>query len=208
MKKKIKNPLWWSTIVLSLVSFLLLISVLRMMIKVENITNALNNHNMVYNAEEKDVSEKTTGMMGASTSKSSATNQKSKQLTTGDSYIFNKNANGGLDEGLKITVNSVSVDKSLDLNLKYTTEDYTGMIPLVIKTTFENTSNKTIDLTSFSVIDSHNQVGKWVAYYEGVSSEMPDVLTAGQKVELTDVIAVYNEGSIDLTYNGATWKVN
>lgn len=127
-------------------------------------------------------------------------------LTVGDSHTFDDKFNGGSDEGLKITVTRIAIDKNLQLNTEYSSQDYTGMIPVVADATFENTSDKTIDLTAFSIIDSKGDVGEWIPYLEGVSSQSVDVLTPGQKVNLTQVFAIKNEGGVDLTYNDATWK--
>lgn len=141
-----------------------------------------------------------------SSAKTETKQPEQKQLTTGDSYVFDDSFNGGTDDGLKVTVTRIAIDKNLQLNTEYSSQDYTGMIPVVADATFENTSDKTIDLTAFSIIDSKGDVGEWVPYLEGVSSQSVDVLTPGQKVNLTQVFAIKNEGGVDLTYNDATWK--
>ncbi|MGT2752222.1 hypothetical protein [Streptococcus porcinus] len=141
-----------------------------------------------------------------STSSSEKEQQKTPVLTVGDSHTFDDSFNGGTEKGLKITVNKIAIDKNIQLNTEYSNQDYTGMIPVIAEATFENTSNRTIDLTAFSIIDSKGDVGKWVPYLEGVTTQSVDVLTAGQKVNQTFVFAIKNEGGVDLTYNDATWK--
>lgn len=132
---------------------------------------------------------------------------KYKPLELGQSHTFNKDFNGGMSDGLKITVSTANMDTNIQLNQEYSSENYTGMTPIIAKIIYENTSNKTIDLTSFSIIDSKGIVGKWSPYIDGVSTMLPDVLTPGQKVESTEVFAIKNPGGFDLTYNDVTWHV-
>ncbi|WP_159583984.1 hypothetical protein [Streptococcus halichoeri] len=138
---------------------------------------------------------------------SSEQKSNSKILKPGDSYTFSKEDYTN-STGLKITVDSITVDKNLQLNTEYSSEKYDGLVPVVVKTTFENTTNKFIDIGSFELLSKDGKMGKWNPHLEGVSTGMPDGLNGGQKVDMVQVFGSPVEHGFDLTYSGVTWRVN
>ncbi|HFI0796567.1 TPA: hypothetical protein ACGO6M_002225 [Streptococcus suis] len=126
-------------------------------------------------------------------------------LTIGDSYTFGEG--DYINGGLKITLTEAYVDESVQLNQEYSSENYDGYLPVIVKTTFENTGNNYVDITNFEILDSEGHMGKWAPYIEGVSTLMPDGLSPNQKVHLIDVYAIKNNVDFDLTYGGITWSV-
>lgn len=188
MKKLIKQPLFWSTIILGITTILF----------------AFTTYAVVVTYKNDSVTETT-----ITTTSDVATNSSNSKVSTpkvGEPYIFDKETNS-LDEGLKITITEAKIDTSIQLNNEYSSEDYTGYTPVLVKSIFENTTDDVIDLTSFEILDANGDMGKWNPYLEGISTLMPDVLTAGQKVNLTQVYAIKNPGAFDLTYGGVTWKI-
>lgn len=131
---------------------------------------------------------------------------KPKIFGVGDSYTFVAEDFTN-STGLKITVEEVAINKELSLNTDYSSEDYSGLVPVVLTTTFENTTNDYIDIGAFEILDADGNMGKWVPYLEGTSTQMPDGLNAGQKVKMVQVFGSPSEKNFDLTYSGATWRV-
>lgn len=187
MKKFLKQPLFWSTIVLGITT----------------IAFAFTTYALAVTYNDSSSAETTTQLTTKTTSSSSP---KVSTPKIGEPFTFTEKDNP-LDEGLKITITEAKIDTTIQLNDEYSSEDYTGYTPVLVKAVFENTTNDVIDISSFEILDAQGDMGKWKAYLEGVSSLMPDVLTAGQKVNLTQVYAIKNPGAFDLTYGGVTWKV-
>ncbi|CAM2759561.1 putative lipoprotein [Streptococcus acidominimus] len=134
-----------------------------------------------------------------------------KNLAVGETYKFTEKdlEQSGYDNvGLELTVDKISVDKNLQLNTDYSDEDYTGLIPIIIDATFKNTTDKSIDLTSFDLITKDGEQGKWVPYLEGVSTEGVDVLNPGQSIKLKEVFGSPTENNFYLNYANAAWEVN
>lgn len=136
---------------------------------------------------------------------SSEQKSNSKILKPGDSYTFSKEDYTN-STGLKITVDSITVDKNLQLNSESSSQDFGNLIPVVVKTTFENTTDKFIDIGSFELLSNNGEMGLWKPYQEGVSSGMPDGLNAGQKVNMVQVFGSPTEKNFDLSYSGVTWR--
>lgn len=132
-------------------------------------------------------------------------------LAIGESYTFTEKdfEQSGYDNvGLEVTVDKVSIDKELELNTDYSSEDYSGLVPIIVDATFKNTSENAIDLTTFNLITKDGEQGKWVPYLEGVSSESVDALNAGQTVKQTVVFGSPVEKNFYLNYDRAAWEVN
>lgn len=130
-----------------------------------------------------------------------------KPLKIGESVTLDGSYNPN-DKGLKITLHEAKIDESIQLNQDYTSVNYDGFTPVVVKGTLENTGQSHIDLTAFEIIDANGSVGKWVPYLEGVSTMLPDGLNPTQKIEFTDVFAIQNKGGFDLNYGGQTWRID
>ncbi len=191
MKKYLKLPLFWSTVVLGITTLFFAFTTFSLAVYNDSTSSEI-------------VSDQATTKDATS---SSGTVAKAPSPKIGEPFTFTEKDNS-LDEGLKITVTEAKIDTSIQLNNEYSSEDYTGYTPVLVKAVFENTTNDVIDITSFEILDATGEMGKWNAYVEGVSSNMPDVLTGGQKVNLTEVYAIKNPGAFDLTYGGITWKVD
>ncbi|KXT75259.1 hypothetical protein STRDD10_00373 [Streptococcus sp. DD10] len=84
------------------------------------------------------------------------------------------------DKGLKVTITEVTIDENIQLNSEYSSHDFTGYTPVVIKATFENPTDKYIDTTAFNILDSEGETGQWNAYLEGVNTLDPDGLAQGR----------------------------
>lgn len=139
---------------------------------------------------------------------STETRKENQFLRVGESHVYDDSYNGGEYSGLKMTVDKAEIDKNIQLGQDGSSINYDGYVPVRVEVTYENTSDKTIDLISTDIIDSTGATGLQVYYVEGVTSNIPDVLTAGQKVKITEVFAIKNEGQFDITYCGKTWRVN
>lgn len=167
---------------------------------------ALAKYGYVYDIDKQDIFMTSSEKDEANSQTSTSSRRQSNVLSVGDSYTF-KESDYSNSTGLKITVSSVTVDKSLQLNSEYSTQDFTGLVPVVVKTTFENTTSDYIDITSFSLLASNGNMGKWNPYLEGISTGMPDGLNAGQNVEMVQVYGSPSETNFDLTYDTITWRV-
>lgn len=157
----------------------------------------------------KEQSKKEETIKSTSVTKKKADVSARKNLSIGETYKFSEAdlEKSGYDSvGLEITVDKVSVDKNLQLNTEYSSEDYTGLTPIIVDATFKNTTNKPIDLTNFDLIDGNGKKGKW-AYISGVSTDSTDILNAGQMVKVKDVFGVSSDKKIFVNYETAAWQV-
>ena len=154
-------------------------------------------------------SEKSESASEIITTETTAENDAKKEYTPlliGESYTFPEE--DMLNGGLKITLTDAYFDNSVQLNQEYSSDNFDGYTPIIVKAVFENTGNKYVDITCFELLDSNGEMGKWAPYIEGVSSDMPDGLSPQQKVNLIFVYGIKNNADFDLTYSGVTWSID
>lgn len=133
------------------------------------------------------------------------TEQSSTIFAVGESYVFP--SEDSINGGLKITVDSVVFDKTIALENGDSSRNFDGLIPVVVTATFENTTNRYIDIGVFELLDKDGNMGQWSPYVEGISQGSTSGLNSGQKMKIVEVFGSPSEKGIDLTYAYATWRI-
>lgn len=110
--------------------------------------------------------------------------------------------------GLKMSVDKVEFDETIDLKLGYPEEQHSKFedkVPVVVTATFENPTEEYIDLIGFDVIDAEGRVLEFT-FVSDVSSVTVDGINAGQKIVQTFVYLGHDTQAVQVNYAGATWQ--
>ena len=177
MKKFIKMPLFWSTVVLGLLTIIFAFATYSLADRVDAINDALDKYGMYYDEKDDDIYRESSSNK---TSYSSSSSEEEEETTTASSskeVQFYKTGTGiDFSNGLMVKVNSITQDTSRALN------DDTGNIPVVVNFTIENKGNSSWSMNPqyFSMVDGSKNIANFDS--SSYETDFPNSLTAGQSI--------------------------
>lgn len=199
MKRFIKMPLFWSTVVLGLLTIIFAFATFSLADRVDAINAALDKYDMYYDEKDDDIyresSTNKTSYSSSSSEEESTTTSSSKKVQfhkTGTAIDFTN--------GLTVKINSISEDTSRTLN------DGSGNIPVVVNFTIENKGNSSWKMNPqyFSMVDSSKNVANFDS--SSYETDFPNSLNAGQSITADIIFSAKNSGPYQVTFADTTWS--
>lgn len=201
MKKFIKMPLFWSTVILGLLTIIFAFATYSLADRVDAINDALDKYGMYYDEKDDDIYRESSSNK---TSYSSSSSEEEEETTTASSskeVQFYKTGTGiDFSNGLMVKVNSITQDTSRALN------DDTGNIPVVVNFTIENKGNSSWSMNPqyFSMVDGSKNIANFDS--SSYETDFPNSLTAGQSITADIVFSAKNDGPYQVTFADTTWS--
>ena len=196
MKKFLKQPLFWSTIVLGVTTVVFVFATYALAERVSDMDSALSKYNMYYDSKDKDIYSDS-----SSSSSSSSTEESSNTTSSSETVQFYKTGTGiDFSNGLMVKVNSITQDTSRTLN------DDPGNIPVVVNFTIENKGNSSWSMNPqyFSMVDGSKNIANFDS--SSYETDFPNSLTAGQSITADIVFSAKNDGPYQVTFADTTWS--
>lgn len=196
MKKFLKQPLFWSTIVLGVTTVVFVFATCALAERVSDMDSALSKYNMYYDSKDKDIYSDS-----SSSSSSSSTEESSTTTSSSETVQFYKTGTGiDFSNGLMVKVNSITQDTSRTLN------DDPGNIPVVVNFTIENKGNSSWSMNPqyFSMVDGSKNIANFDS--SSYETDFPNSLTAGQSITADIVFSAKNDGPYQVTFADTTWS--
>ena len=178
MKKFLKQPLFWSTIVLGVTTIVFAFATYALTERVGDMDNALSKYNMYYDSKDKDIYIDSSSSSDSENSSSSSSTEESSTTTSSSETVQFYKTGTGIDftNGLMVKVNSITEDTSRTLN------DGSGNIPVVVNFTIENrgSSSWRMNPQYFSMVDGSKNIANFDS--SSYETDFPNSLTAGQSI--------------------------
>lgn len=196
MKKFLKQPLFWSTIVLGVTTIIFAFATYALAERVSDMDSALSKYNMYYDSKDKDIYSDSSSSSGSSSTEESSTTTSSSKTVQ-----FYKTGTGiDFSNGLMVKVNSITQDTSRTLN------DDPGNIPVVVNFTIENKGNSSWSMNPqyFSMVDGSKNIANFDS--SSYETDFPNSLTAGQSITADIVFSAKNDGPYQVTFADTTWS--
>lgn len=196
MKKFIKMPLFWSTIVLGVTTIIFAFATYALAERVSDMDSALSKYNMYYDSKDKDIYSDSSSSSGSSSTEESSTTTSSSKTVQ-----FYKTGTGiDFSNGLMVKVNSITQDTSRALN------DDSGNIPVVVNFTIENRGNSSWSMNPqyFSMVDGSKNIANFDS--SSYETDFPNSLTAGQSITADIIFSAKNDGPYQVTFADTTWS--
>lgn len=196
MKKFLKQPLFWSTIVLGVTTIIFAFATYALAERVSDMDSALSKYNMYYDSKDKDIYSDSSSSSGSSSTEESSTTTSSSKTVQ-----FYKTGTGiDFSNGLMVKVNSITQDTSRALN------DDTGNIPVVVNFTIENKGNSSWSMNPqyFSMVDGSKNIANFDS--SSYETDFPNSLTAGQSITADIIFSAKNDGPYQVTFADTTWS--
>lgn len=196
MKKFLKQPLFWSTIVLGVTTIIFAFATYALAERVSDMDSALSKYNMYYDSKDKDIYSDSSSSSGSSSTEESSTTTSSSKTVQ-----FYKTGTGiDFSNGLMVKVNSITQDTSRALN------DDSGNIPVVVNFTIENRGNSSWSMNPqyFSMVDGSKNIANFDS--SSYETDFPNSLTAGQSITADIVFSAKNDGPYQVTFADTTWS--
>lgn len=196
MKKFLKQPLFWSTIVLGVTTVVFVFATCALAERVSDMDSALSKYNMYYDSKDKDIYSDS-----SSSSSSSSTEESSTTTSSSETVQFYKTGTGiDFSNGLMVKVNSITQDTSRTLN------DDPGNIPVVVNFTIENKGNSSWSMNPqyFSMVDGSKNIANFDS--SSYETDFPNSLTAGQSITADIIFSAKNDGPYQVTFADTTWS--
>lgn len=196
MKKFLKQPLFWSTIVLGVTTIIFAFATYALAERVSDMDSALSKYNMYYDSKDKDIYSDSSSSSGSSSTEESSTTTSSSKTVQ-----FYKTGTGiDFSNGLMVKVNSITQDTSRALN------DDSGNIPVVVNFTIENKGNSSWSMNPqyFSMVDGSKNIANFDS--SSYETDFPNSLTAGQSITADIVFSAKNDGPYQVTFADTTWS--
>lgn len=196
MKKFLKQPLFWSTIVLGVTTIIFAFATYALAERVSNMDSALSKYNMYYDSKDKDIYSDSSSSSGSSSTEESSTTTSSSKTVQ-----FYKTGTGiDFSNGLMVKVNSITQDTSRALN------DDSGNIPVVVNFTIENRGNSSWSMNPqyFSMVDGSKNIANFDS--SSYETDFPNSLTAGQSITADIIFSAKNDGPYQVTFADTTWS--
>ncbi len=200
MKKYLKMPLFWATIVLGITTITFAFATYALSGRVNDMNDALSKYSMYYDKKDKDIYLDSSS--SSETSSSSTTEESSSTTASSSETVQFYKTGTGIDftNGLMVKVNSITEDTSRTLN------DGSGNTPVVVNFTIENrgSSSWRMNPQYFSMVDG----SKNIANFDSSSYEtnFPNSLTAGQSITADIIFSAKNAGPYQVTFADTTWS--
>lgn len=196
MKKFLKQPLFWSTIVLGVTTIIFAFATYALAERVSDMDSALSKYNMYYDSKDKDIYSDSSSSSGSSSTEESSTTTSSSKTVQ-----FYKTGTGiDFSNGLMVKVNSITQDTSRALN------DDSGNIPVVVNFTIENRGNSSWSMNPqyFSMVDGSKNIANFDS--SSYETDFPNSLTAGQSITADIIFSAKNDGPYQVTFADTTWS--
>lgn len=196
MKKFLKQPLFWSTIVLGVTTIIFAFATYALAGRVSDMDSALSKYNMYYDSKDKDIYSDSSSSSGSSSTEESSTTTSSSKTVQ-----FYKTGTGiDFSNGLMVKVNSITQDTSRALN------DDSGNIPVVVNFTIENKGNSSWSMNPqyFSMVDGSKNIANFDS--SSYETDFPNSLTAGQSITADIIFSAKNDGPYQVTFADTTWS--
>lgn len=196
MKKFLKQPLFWSTIILGVTTIIFAFATYALAERVSDMDSALSKYNMYYNSKDKDIYSDSSSSSGSSSTEESSTTTSSSKTVQ-----FYKTGTGiDFSNGLMVKVNSITQDTSRALN------DDSGNIPVVVNFTIENRGNSSWSMNPqyFSMVDGSKNIANFDS--SSYETDFPNSLTAGQSITADIIFSAKNDGPYQVTFADTTWS--
>ena len=202
MKKFLKQPLFWSTIVLGVTTIVLAFATYALTERVGDMDNALSKYSMYYDSKDKDIYIDSSSSSDSETSSSSSSTEESSTTTSSSETVQFYKTGTGIDftNGLMVKVNSITEDTSRTLN------DGSGNIPVVVNFTIENrgSSSWRMNPQYFSMVDGSKNIANFDS--SSYETDFPNSLTAGQSITADIIFSAKNSGPYQVTFADTTWS--
>lgn len=202
MKKFIKQPLFWSTIVLGITTIAFAFATYALSERVNDMNNALSKYSMYYDSEDKDIYIDSSSSSDSENSSSSSSTEESSTTTSSSETVQFYKTGTGIDftNGLMVKVNSITEDTSRTLN------DGSGNIPVVVNFTIENrgSSSWRMNPQYFSMVDGSKNIANFDS--SSYETDFPNSLTAGQSITADIIFSAKNSGPYQVTFADTTWS--
>lgn len=199
MKKFIKMPLFWSTIVLGLLTIIFAFATYSLADRVDAINDALEKYGMYYDEKDDDIYRESSSNK---TSHSSSSSEEKTTTTSSSKEVQFYKTGTGIDfsNGLMVKVNSITQDTSRTLN------DDSGNIPVVVNFTIENrgSSSWSMNPQYFSMVDGSKNIANFDS--SSYETDFPNSLTAGQSITADIIFSAKNDGPYQVTFGDTTWS--
>lgn len=196
MKKFLKQPLFWSTIVLGVTTIIFAFATYALAERVSDMDSALSKYNMYYDSKDKDIYSDSSSSSGSSSTEESSTTTSSSKTVQ-----FYKTGTGiDFSNGLMVKVNSITQDTSRALN------DDSGNIPVVVNFTIENRGDSSWSMNPqyFSMVDGSKNIANFDS--SSYETDFPNSLTAGQSITADIIFSAKNDGPYQVTFADTTWS--
>lgn len=202
MKKFLKQPLFWSTIVLGVTTIVFAFATYALTERVGDMDNALSKYSMYYDSKDKDIYIDSSSSSDSETSSSSSSTEESSTTTSSSETVQFYKTGTGIDftNGLMVKVNSITEDTSRTLN------DGSGNIPVVVNFTIENrgSSSWRMNPQYFSMVDGSKNIANFDS--SSYETDFPNNLTAGQSITADIIFSAKNSGPYQVTFADTTWS--
>lgn len=202
MKKFLKQPLFWSTIVLGVTTIVFAFATYALTERVGDMDNALSKYSMYYDSKDKDIYIDSSSSSDSKTSSSSSSTEESSTTTSSSETVQFYKTGTGIDftNGLMVKVNSITEDTSRTLN------DGSGNIPVVVNFTIENrgSSSWRMNPQYFSMVDGSKNIANFDS--SSYETDFPNSLTAGQSITADIIFSAKNSGPYQVTFADTTWS--
>lgn len=202
MKKFIKQPLFWSTIVLGITTILFAFATYSLAERVGDMNNALSKYSMYYDSKDKEIYIDSSSSSDSKNSSSSSSTEESSTTTSSSETVQFYKTGTGIDftNGLMVKVNSITEDTSRALN------DGSGNTPVVVNFTIENkgSSSWRMNPQYFSMVDGSKNVANFDS--SSYETDFPNSLNAGQSITADIIFSAKNSGPYQVTFGDTTWS--
>lgn len=202
MKKFLKQPLFWSTIVLGVLTIIFAFTTYALAVRVNEMDSALSKYNMYYDSKDKDIYIDSSSSSDSENSSSSSSTEESSTTTSSSETVQFYKTGTGIDftNGLMVKVNSITEDTSRTLN------DGSGNIPVVVNFTIENrgSSSWRMNPQYFSMVDGSKNIANFDS--SSYETDFPNSLTAGQSITADIIFSAKNSGPYQVTFADITWS--
>lgn len=202
MKKFLKQPLFWSTIVLGVTTIVFVFATYALAERVGDMDSALSKYSMYYDSKDKDIYIDSSSSSDSENSSSSSSTEESSTTTSSSETVQFYKTGTGIDftNGLMVKVNSITEDTSRTLN------DGLGNIPVVVNFTIENrgSSSWRMNPQYFSMVDGSKNIANFDS--SSYETDFPNSLTAGQSITADIIFSAKNSGPYQVTFADTTWS--
>lgn len=203
MKKYLKMPLFWSTVILGGTTILFTATTADLATKVDMFEKAVESQGMRFDYETgyfySGTSSEISDSSLPSTPSSSNSNSSSSSSSTSSFYKIGDTVSFTKD--IDVTIDDMTLDSNRVLD-----ESEKGGIPVVFKITIKNNGNEQYDWSPlrFSVLDGTNQSANFdISNY---SNDFPDYINAGQTYTTELVFGAKAQGPYQISFADATWS--
>lgn len=192
-------PLFWSTIVLGLLTIIFAFATYSLADRVDAINDALEKYGMYYDEKDDDIYRESSSNK---TSHSSSSSEEKTTTTSSSKEVQFYKTGTGIDfsNGLMVKINSITQDTSRALN------DDSGNIPVVVNFTIENRGNSSWSMNPqyFSMVDGSKNIANFDS--SSYETDFPNSLTAGQSITADIIFSAKNDGPYQVTFGDTTWS--